>query len=94
MGLCRRAGKLVIGFDAVVQEMEAPKSKAAGIILAADVSPKTEKEIRFQADKHGVEIAAAVFSMEDAKAALGKRAGVFLITDAGLYSSIKKHISD
>ena len=45
-----------MGFDAAVQEMNAPKSKAAGIILASDVSPKTEKEICFHAEKRGTPV--------------------------------------
>lgn len=93
IGLCRRAGKLVIGFDAAVQEIASPKSKAAGIVLADDISPKTEKEIRFAAEKHGVEIVRAGFTMDEAEEAIGKRVGIFLILDAGLYGSIKKNIT-
>jgi len=92
MCLCRRAGKLVMGFDAVVQELASPKTKAAGIILAADVSPKTVKEVRFAAEKYGREVLTAQFTMDDAHEAVGKRVGVFLILDAGLYSSIKNNI--
>ena len=74
--------------------MSAPKSKAAGIILAADLSPKSEKEIRFHAEKHGVKVAQGEFTMDDAMHAIGKRTGIFLVLDAGLYSSITKHITD
>lgn len=89
--LCRRAGMLVTGFDAVLQELSSRKSDAAGIVLAADVSPKTEKEIRFAADKRGTEVIRASFTMDEAQKAVGKRVGVFLILDAGLYGSVKKH---
>jgi len=88
--LCRRAGKLVIGFDAVIKELASVKP-GAGVVLAADVSPKTEKEVRFRAP--GTEVIRADFTMADAEGAVGKRAGVFLVTDAGLYGSIKKHIA-
>ncbi len=84
----------MLGFDAVVEEIASPKSKAAGIILAEDISPKTEKEIRFEAEKHGVEPVKAPFTMDEVKAALGKRVGILLILDEGLYISIKKHITD
>lgn len=63
------------------------------MILAADVSTKTEKEVRFHADKHGREVLKAAFSMNEAKDAIGKRVGVFLISDEGLFGSIKKHIT-
>lgn len=76
----------------MVQELASPKSRAAGIILAADVSEKTAKEIRFAAEKYGREVTAAPFTMDEAKAAVGKRAGVFLILDEGLYGSIRNSI--
>ncbi len=82
----------MIGFDAVVQELQSPKTKAAGIILAADISPKTDKEIRFNAEKYGCEVVSAEFTMDEANDALGKRVGIFLVLDKGLYSSIKSNI--
>lgn len=81
-----------MGFDAAAEELASPKSKAAGVILASDVSAKTEKEVRFAAGKAGREVVKADFSMDDAKETVGKRVGVFVILDGGLYGSIKKHI--
>ena len=83
-----------MGFDAAVQEMTAPKSKAAGIILAADVSPKTEKEICFHAEKCGTPVVHGDFTMDDAKDAVGKRVGIMMILDAGLYTTIIRHIKN
>lgn len=80
-----------MGFDAVVEELRAPNF--GGVILAADVSPKTEKEVRFYAEQNGKEVLKADFSMEDAHGAIGKRAGVFLVNDEGLFGSMKKHIN-
>lgn len=81
-----------MGFDAVVQELQSPKTKAAGIILAADISPKTDKEIRFNAEKYGCEVVSAGFTMDEAESALGKRVGLFLVLDRGLYGSIRSNI--
>lgn len=81
-----------MGFDAVVEEMASPKSKAAGLILAEDISPKTDKEIRFMAEKYRCEVITAPFSMDEAAEALGKRAGVILVLDKGLYGSVKNNI--
>lgn len=75
-----------------MQELASPKTKAAGIILASDVSAKTEKEIRYNAEKYGREVVTASFTMDEAKDAVGKRVGVFLILDAGLYGSVKGNI--
>ncbi|MCH5208025.1 MAG: ribosomal L7Ae/L30e/S12e/Gadd45 family protein [Oscillospiraceae bacterium] len=90
--LCRRAGKLVIGFDAVCKELS--KKGFCAVVLAADVSEKTEKEIRFSADKFGRKVLKADFTMDEAHKALGKRAGVFLINDEGLFGAAAKHISE
>ncbi len=63
------------------------------MILSRDVSPKTEKEVLFHAQKFDVEVKKAEFTMDDAEEALGKRAGVFFVADEGLYGSIKKNIT-
>lgn len=62
------------------------------MILAADVSAKTEKEIRFHADAEGKEVVKAEFVMDEVHDAIGKRAGVLLVNDEGLFGSIKKQI--
>lgn len=62
------------------------------MILAADVSAKTEKEIRFHADAEGKEVVKAESAMDDVHDAIGKRAGVLLVNDEGLFGSIKKQI--
>lgn len=56
------------------------------------MSAKTEKEIRYNAEKYGREVVTASFTMDEAKDAVGKRVGVFLILDAGLYGSVKGNI--
>lgn len=58
------------------------------MILARDVSAKTEKEIRFLCEKHKREVFKTDFTMDDAKNAVGKRAGVFFITDEGLFGAV------
>lgn len=58
------------------------------------MSAKTDKEIRFQAERCGVKVVQGNFTMDEAKDAVGKRTGIFLVLDAGLYGSITKHITD
>lgn len=79
----------MIGFDAAVDEMK--KKTLGGVILTSDVSPKTEKEILFYAGQNGIEVIKAEFTMDEAKHAIGKRAGVFFVADEGLFGSIRKH---
>lgn len=78
----------MIGFDAAVEEIG--KRTAGGVVLASDVSPKTEKEVMFHAGESGIQVLKARFDMDEAKHAIGKRAGVFFVADEGLFGSIKK----
>ena len=52
LGLCRKSGKLIHGFDPVCDELKNPRSKIAGVVIAKDVSEKTQKEMRFFCDKY------------------------------------------
>ena len=48
LGIARRSGHILIGFDAVRAALLADKTQL--ILLASDCSPKTEKELRFAAE--------------------------------------------
>ena len=88
LGICRKAGKLVMGFDAVRE------ATAAGqvylIVLAGDLSEKSGKEISFQAAKKGTAILEVPFTMDDIKTRLGKRSGILGITDSGLAGTVQR----
>lgn len=77
----------MIGFDAVKDEIR--KRTEGGVIITSDISPKTEKEVLFHAEQNGIEVIKAKFTMDEAKHAIGKRAGVFFVTDEGLFGSIR-----
>ncbi len=49
LGMCRRAGRLVTGFDAVVALCA---NDAPLLMIAEDASPRTVKELRFRAKQH------------------------------------------
>lgn len=85
--LCKRAGKLVIGFD-VVKESLIQKT-AAILIMANDISPKTQKEVRFLSEKYQTELIEINQTMDELWYVLGKRAGVFSVTDKALAEKIK-----
>ena len=80
LGLCRKAGKLVYGFDAVIDE------------LAKDLSPKTRKELDFRLTAMNVQIPVADMDadMDAVAKILGKRTGIILITDEGFWKSLNK----
>lgn len=91
LGLCRRAGKLVSGFDAVADEVKNPKSKVYGVILASDISEKTEKEVRFICGKFKVPVETVNATLDEIGGVMGKRTGVIAILDKGLFKSVTKH---
>ncbi|MCH5349382.1 MAG: ribosomal L7Ae/L30e/S12e/Gadd45 family protein [Oscillospiraceae bacterium] len=90
--MCRRAGQLQMGFDAMKEALSGGKAKA--VIIAADVSPKTEKEARFFADKYNVPAEKTDTSLDEILAALGKRAGLLTICDEGFAKKALSLCSD
>ena len=79
--ICRKAGKLIMGFDPAKEEIIA--GRAEGIFVAKDISPKTKKEIEFFCEKQNVPVCEIEFKMEDIANAVGRKAGVLEVCDKG-----------
>ncbi len=79
--ICRKAGQLELGFDPMKEALE--KGKARAVIIAADISAKTEKEVRFFSDKRGVPAVKTEMTIDDIYSALGKKAGIVTILGEG-----------
>lgn len=92
LGLMKKKGVLITGFDAVEREIKDPSSKVCGILLASDLSPKSKKEILFLRDKFcsRLEIAVLPAGMEETGAILGKKTGIIAVTDEGFWKSFAK----
>ena len=88
LGLCRRAVKLIHGFDAVCDEIKTKKSTVCGVVTASDISEKTFKEVNFICEKHGIKVFKSNADMDEIKTVLGKRTGVIAILDEGLFGSL------
>ncbi len=88
--ICRKAGKITFGFDAA--KISILEKKATVVIIASDVSEKTEKEVRFYAAKAAVPVIKADFTINEAEFGLGKRAGIFAICDGGFSERLKELI--
>ncbi len=80
--ICRKSGNLELGFDPMKEALSA--GKAYAVIAAADISPKTEKEARFFAEKYSVPYARSDITLDSAQQRLGKRAGIFTVCESGL----------
>ena len=91
LGLCKKAGRLVQGFDPVAQA--AAQDGIFLIVLAEDLSPKSAKEIRHVALKQNIEVCAAPFSMDEVWHRTGRRAGILAISDQGLAEAVKRILS-
>lgn len=70
-----------MGFDPMKEALA--EKKACAIIIASDISPKTEKEVRFFSEKQNVPVAKTILTLDGIYYALGKKAGILTICDNG-----------
>lgn len=86
LSICRKAGKLVLGFAPVKEAL--PGGRVSGVITASDISPKSYKEVQFYCQKYHVPVCPAPLSMDALAGAVGRKAAVAAILDAGFYDRI------
>ncbi len=86
LGLARRAGKLGCGHDAVKDAVR--RGRAGLVIFTADSSARLRGEISGLAGD-GAEILYTELTTEDIAAAVGKKAAVVSVNDAGLSVLVK-----
>lgn len=94
LGIARRSGHLLIGFDAVRAALLADKTRL--ILLASDCSLKTEKELRFAAQDKTCPIVQVAEDKEAFTAALGlqKPVAVIATDDSGFAAAMLKHTKE
>lgn len=86
LGFCRKAGKLVVGTRKVTDLV-----KTGGhclVILAEDISQKTEKELAYHARNGHAVILRLPCPIEQVAHATGTTAGVFATADEGFCKAI------
>ncbi len=85
LGLCRKAGKIIIGTEAVCKALREPK-KPFAVFAANDNSENTEKRLRNQCGSHGVPLYRVPASGAELARALGKSAhtAAAAVTDENL----------
>lgn len=90
LGIARRAGHIAIGFDAV--KALVVSGRAQFVVLAADRSPKTEKELRYAAQESSCPIRAIDADKEALAHALGlqKPVAVAATDDRGFAAAMLK----
>lgn len=82
LGLCKKAGKLVEGSDAV--RAAAEKNRLSLILTARDLSQGSRKKVELTAQKKNIAILTIPVDMDDLWRQLGRRAGILGIADKGL----------
>ncbi len=88
LGLCRKAGKLVMGFDICTEALE--KGNAKIILFAKDCSERTVREIKKVADKNGCGVEELPLDMDEISFAVAKRAGVLAVCDSSFAKKFKE----
>ena len=88
LGLSRKAGKIVFGFDMTVEAMR--KKTAELVLLSNDCSERTARNIKRIAEETGTEILILPLSMDEIGYAVAKRVGVLSVCDSGFSKKIKE----
>lgn len=86
LGFAAKAGRISFGMDATVSSIKAKKAEL--VVVAADVSAKSLKEIKFFADKTPVVV--LEIDKEALSHAVGKQCGILSVNDEGFKNSILK----
>ncbi|MBQ2943866.1 MAG: ribosomal L7Ae/L30e/S12e/Gadd45 family protein [Ruminococcus sp.] len=82
LGICRRAGRLVIGADPVREAVDT--GKAFLVLCASDISQNTEKKIRATVEAKGnAEYRIIKRTKDEISFSLGKTCAVLAIIDEG-----------
>ena len=88
LGIARKSGRLSVGFDAVVAAIKRGKSRL--VVVASDISEKTEKELRYHAENKKTEVIRISEDIFTVSNAIGTKAGVISVDDEGLAAAIQK----
>lgn len=86
ISLCRRAGKLSMGFDMVKESCKAGKTKC--IMLTSDLSPKSDERITAIATNKKVSVIRLGVDMMALSQVTGKQTGIIGIDDMGFAAKL------
>ncbi len=88
LGICRKAGMLLCGHDAVKESIIS--SKAQLVFLSSDASERLEREMRHACTYNGknIPVLRTACAMEDFGVGIGKKSAVFSVTDTGFATKL------
>lgn len=82
IGLCRRAGALCLGTDSTKDALKT--GRAAVVVISAELSEKSQKEMRFLSEKYQAKLCLIPHSFEQIAQITRKPVGIMCVTDASL----------
>lgn len=92
LGLIRRAGKMTIGCDAVVDSMSKGTNKLT--LMASDISDNTKKVILKNAKAYNVHTIIIKCTKDELSSAVGKLAAVISVEDEGFARGLNQKLAD
>ena len=92
LGIARRAGKLALGNDPVLEAIH--KQEAKLILAAGDLSQRTKKGIETAAQTGNIPLLQTTISMDELGFAIGKRVGILSVNDAGFANKMTQLWND
>ena len=88
LGLCRKANKLALGSDMVIDSMK--KNKSLLVLITKDFSTNSLKKVESLALSKNITLVKINYNMNDIQLALGKKCGAVSINDFGFANQLKK----
>lgn len=92
LSLCRRAGKLKLGFDVV--KASVMRGEAELVLCSRHVSEKTEKEVRRFCREWGAALYQIPYTLEELEYYVGKRVGILAVIDKNFGRTICAKLPD
>lgn len=88
IGMCKKAGKLALGFDTSKQKVYS--GEASLLITSVDLSPKTLKEVAYISGSMNVRHISFDVTMDEIAGIARKKSGVICIMDEGFAKALCK----
>ncbi|MGI6270048.1 MAG: L7Ae/L30e/S12e/Gadd45 family ribosomal protein [Candidatus Howiella sp.] len=92
LGIARKAGKLSVGTEAAHEAVK--KRKSHLVVVAADISQKSEKELRYAARETNIPVRRIQQDIFAVSHAIGTKAGILSVDDKGLAEAVLARCRD
>lgn len=91
LGLCRRAGKLTLGFDLITGSVE---DKSARLVLtASDISKSTLKKLTAVCERENVPVLPLGRTKDELSRSVGRLSAAVAVCDEGFAKSLMKLVN-